>query len=331
MEKEMQNLANDNTRLRVNKRLVSLLDINERIAKDRLEGLAHEKEKLAAGDSSGHNELSEKASEFIREFSADVERLREAYQEEIERQIQRRNDIMEEVAEQERQKQNCLQEFAQLSIKNAQLTDMNNEIVVQIRALYKANSGNAQAAVAAAAAQDVMSPPPLPVSHHSTKASTDASMGSSAALNSVIHHDDASSMAPSSVSTAEQSTPAVTVLQGPQVVNIRKGQPRKFMWKRGGQNVAKVTKGIRGAFTSREGQPGAGGATAAPGNASNGHQFVETPAYNNLPPGGAVETVGGDHKQGGFGFFANQRNKPRTATAPAVTLAAGNGAANDGP
>ncbi|KAI7032182.1 hypothetical protein KC352_g47371, partial [Hortaea werneckii] len=37
----------------------------------------------------------------------------------------------------------------------------------------------------------------------------------------------------------------------PQVVNIRKGQPKKFNWRKGGEKMAKnVTKGLKGAFAA---------------------------------------------------------------------------------
>jgi hypothetical protein len=66
------------------------------------------------------------------------------------------------------------------------------------------------------------------------------------------------------------------------VVNIRKGQPRKFNWKKGGQNVAKGVKGLKGAFMGGEQEAGAGG----------------------LP-----RSQTQDPSRQGFGFFGNQRNK----------------------
>ena len=63
----------------------------------------------------------------------------------------------------------------------------------------------------------------------------------------------------------DASMEPATVLSAPHVVNIRKGQAKKFNWKKGGQSVAKgVSKGFKGAFASvdRErpnqwaGQPG---------------------------------------------------------------------------
>ena len=46
-----------------------------------------------------------------------------------------------------------------------------------------------------------------------------------------------------------------TVLDAPHVINIRKGQAKKFNWKKGGQTVAKgVSKGLR-VSPKRSGSP----------------------------------------------------------------------------
>lgn len=303
-----QNLSGSggSRRTDIGSRVAEVVELYHKAALERLEQLRRE----AASGNTTPNEISEKAQEYLNEFSDDVEKVKETCREEVERLIQRRNDIMEEITEQEKQKQQCLQEFAQLSTKNAQLTDMNNEIVVQIRQLYKANSGNPGAAATAAAAQGVMSPPLAKQQHLFGKHPT----------------EHIGAFEEGTVSTAEHG-PAVAVVQGPQVVNIRKGQPKKFTWKRGGQNVAKVTKGIRGAFTSREGQiGGAAGAHNGPGNGINsqgqGTHFVETPAYSSLPSNGVEPTVITAEKQGGggFGFFGNQKNKPKPSAGSTQTV-----------
>jgi hypothetical protein len=89
---------------------------------------------------------------------------------------------------------------------------------------------------------------------------------------------------------------------GPQVVSIRKGQPRKFNWKKGGQNVAKGVKGLKGAFMSSE----------------------------NEAAGGLPRSQTQDPSRQGFGFFGNQRNKQggkmsQADSVPALAEAAGGG------
>jgi len=95
------------------------------------------------------------------------------------------------------------------------------------------------------------------------------------------------------------------VIQGPHVVNIRKGQPRKFDWRKG-QKVAKgVTKGLKGAFSSTQ------------QSYSRDLQFAETGAYGTTPLGqeypGLPKSNPEPAKQSGFGFFGGN---PRTAPKP---------------
>ena len=104
----------------------------------------------------------------------------------------------------------------------------------------------------------------------------------------------------STTNISEDAEPA-TIVPGPQVVSIRKGQPRKFNWKKGGQNVAKgVTKGLKGAFMSSE----SAGQEMGPG----------------IP-----RSQTHDPTRQGFGFFGNQKKqvggKPGHAadTAPALS------------
>jgi Rho-type GTPase-activating protein 1/2 len=100
-----------------------------------------------------------------------------------------------------------------------------------------------------------------------------------------------------SASTLQGEAEPVTVIQGPQMVNIRS---KKFDWRKG-QKVAKgVTKGLKGAFSSTQqsysrdlqfAETGAYGSTSAPGQ-----------EYSSLPRSNA-EPV----KQSGFGFFSSQK------------------------
>ena len=100
---------------------------------------------------------------------------------------------------------------------------------------------------------------------------------------------------------AEDSEPATaTVVQGPHVVNIRKGQPKKaFNWKGKSSNVAKgVTKGLKGAFSSTQ------------QSYTRELQFAETTPYGSTPPGQEYSSLPRNNQEpikGGFGFFGNQK------------------------
>ena len=178
-------------------------------------------------------------------------------------------------------------EFEQLSSKNAQLAELNNQLVHQIQELYKANSG----AVPDGSKSGING---LGIYAHKDKSivSIDARemRNMSADLGTI---DSGTTLA------AGEAEP-VTVLQGPHVVNIRKGgQPKKFDWRKG-QKVAKgVTKGLKGAFSS------------AQQNYSRDMHFAETGAYGQQSAGPEPSSARGaqDPKQGaGFGFFGGQQN-----------------------
>jgi len=106
-----------------------------------------------------------------------------------------------------------------------------------------------------------------------------------------------------------------TVLSAPHVVNIRKGQAKKFNWKRGGATVAKgVSKGFKGAFASVgqernqwQGQPG--------DNIGLPYNMTLAPldSPNQPGPNGLPRSISNDPtRQGGFGLFKKNANMPKT-------------------
>jgi hypothetical protein len=216
------------------------------------------------GAAGGPLDLGKLSNRVLRELAESIHKLKESYTPQIEDLIQQRNDLTEELANLNRQKEKTFSEFEQLSSKNAQLAELNNTLVHQIQELYKNSSDGARG------------PNGLGIVSHSK----DRSIGSLETLKPTID-----GLAPS-ISTAhisddmETQTATATIVPGPQVVNLRKG---KFMnWKKGGQNVAKGVKGLKGAFMSSENAEGGGG----------------------LP-----RSQTQDPSRQGFGFFGNQRSK----------------------
>ena len=159
-----------------------------------------------------------------REFAASINRLEESYAPQIQDLIQQRNNAADDLMNVNRLKDRSLKELEQLSNKNAQLAELNNELVHQIHDLYKANN-NASG---------------LGIYSHSKEKSASVDV-------KPLPNDFGS---PTNVS--EDMEPA-TIVPGSQVVSMRRtGQPLKFNWKRGGQKAKGVTKGIKDAFLSSE-------------------------------------------------------------------------------
>lgn len=284
------NIKQVNTELREKRSTMVFLDAQKEITLRELEVLT---EQIAEEKHSGAPlDMQKLSNSVLRGLAESIRGLKDSLTSQIEESIQKRDELVKELGELGRMKDKSFQEFEQLSLKNAQLAELNNQLVHQIQELYKANTG-ATATTTAAADGGRSAPNGLGIySHQKDKSSTtsvEAREGRRPA------HDGSLSG-----STAEPSEEAesAAVVQGPQVVSIRKAQPRKFNWKRG-QHVAKgVTKGLKGAFSyQRDGQ-----FAESP--------YAYTPSQDSSSGSGAPRSQGHDAARQGFGFFGHQKNKP---------------------
>ena len=267
-----------NTELSEKRSTMVVLDAKKEIVMRELSVLTDYLEAEKRGNG-GQLDLGKITNHVLREFVESIQKLKDSFTPQIEELVQKRSDTSEEIANLNRLKEKNFQEFEQLSSKNAQLAELNNQLVHQIQELYKANSveGNRNANGLGI------------YSHGKDKSMSDA-MKAAAEITQPVP----------TTNISEDAEPA-TIVPGPQVVSIRKGQPRKFNWKKGGQNVAKgVTKGLKGAFMSSE----SAGQEMGPG----------------IP-----RSQTHDPTRQGFGFFGNQKKqvggKPGNAadTAPALS------------
>ncbi|RHZ66674.1 hypothetical protein CDV55_101249 [Aspergillus turcosus] len=270
-----------NTELNEKRSTMVVLDAKKEIVMRELSVLTDHLEAEKRG-ASGPLDLGKITSKVLRDFVESLHKLKESFTPQIEELVQKRNDAAEELANLNRMKDKSFQEFEQLSSKNAQLAELNNQLVHQIQELYKANSTDGNRGANG-----------LGIYSHGKEKSLSAIDALKAGNNDL-------SASVSTANLSEEAEPA-TVVPGPQVVSIRKGQPRKFNWKKGGQNVAKgVTKGIKGAFMSSD--------SNAAQDASPGLPRSQTQ----------------DPSRQGFGFFGNQKNKqagtrmPQTDSVPAL-------------
>ncbi|RAL11118.1 putative Rho GTPase activator Rga [Aspergillus homomorphus CBS 101889] len=252
-----------NTELNEKRSTMVVLDAQKEIAMRELSVLTEHLEAEKRGNG-GSLDLGKLTNHVLREFVESIQKLKDSFTPQIEELIQKRNDAAEELTNLNRMKDKSFQEFEQLSSKNAQLAELNNQLVHQIQELYKANDGNRGANG-------------LGIYSHGKE----KSLSSIEALKAA--HSD---LVPVTAINMSEEAEGATIVPGPQVVSIRKGQPRKFNWKKGGQNVAKgVTKGLKGAFMSSE------NATTTEGSPGLPRSQTQDPS------------------RPGFGFFGNQRNK----------------------
>jgi hypothetical protein len=315
-EKDLKSL---NKKLIEKRKTVSVLDSQTEIMIRQLEVLAGYVER--AKDSKQPIDIAELEDSAIKEFVQKLERLKQTMAGAVESLYEERNELLEEKNQIMADRDRCLVEFEQLSSKNAQLADMNNDLTHQIQERFKAQSGNSM---------DSPRPPMngLGIYTHHSKDKSNVSV-----------HDE-SSLRPSNSSTMfgsvgtlssypqtmdqDSSMEPATVLSAPHVVNIRKGQAKKFNWKKGGQTVAKgVSKGFKGAFASVQqersqqwaGQTGDSigmpyNTTVAPVDAPAGAQGGSLP-----------RSTPNDPARQGFGLFKKSGTMPKSMSNGAFAVA----------
>ena len=271
-----------NTELREKRSTMVVLDTQKEIVVRELEVLMDHIS--AAKKSNEPLDIPKMSNLVLHEFAESLQLLKESFTPQIEDLVQKRNDIIEEMAGLTQLKDKSMQEFEQLSVKNAQLAELNNQLVHQIQGLYKAG---ASASIDSAKQH----PTGLGIYTHHHKERSNVSIDSREARPSI-----ADSHLTGSTAVHDNEHEPATILTAPQVVNIRKGQPKRFNWKKGGQNVAKgVTKGLKATFQSTEF-----------GKYQREDQMTEGIPYGAIPPSQDSPAQGGPRS----GFFGNQKTKP---------------------
>lgn len=285
------NIRQMNSELREKRSTMVVLDTQKEIVVRELEVLT---EHIAAAKKSGEPlDVGRMSNMVLREFAESLQALKDSFAPPIEDLTQRRNDLIEEVSSLTQLRDKTFQEFEQLSSKNAQLAELNNQLVHQIQELRKLH--------ASPTTETVQAPPNglgIYTPHAKEKYSTSLD-GRDLRTPSITD----SNLTGSTVMPDHDGDPA-SYLTTPQLVKIRKAQPKKF-WKRSGHTVAKgVTKGLKGAFTSGDSN-----------KVSRDGQYFEGPPEGSMPS--SQEPVNGhltrgqmhDPSRQGFGFFSNPKGK----------------------
>ncbi|MCJ1467375.1 Rho-type gtpase-activating protein [Pseudocyphellaria aurata] len=282
-----------NSELREKRVTMADLDTQKEVVLRELERLT---EHIAAAKKSDEPlDLIGLTNTVLREFAEDLQKLKSSFSPEIEELTQHRNELRDAVADLTQQRDQRALEFAQLSTRNADLAELNNQLVNQIQELYKANGGPTL---------DISRPDGLGIY---TQPSNERSKGSI----------DGRDLTPSITESNMTGSTVAHELDGDQPtylaapVNIRKAKVNKFNWKRGGQNVAKgVTKGLK-AFTSND-----------PSKVHREGQFPEGQPYGSVQP--APEYPAGQTRGPTpdplRGLFGNQKQKPTSKNASNHTV-----------
>ncbi|KAL2171995.1 hypothetical protein VTG60DRAFT_732 [Thermothelomyces hinnuleus] len=285
-EKDLKNL---NKKLVEKRKTVSVLDTQTEIMIRQIEVLAGYVERAKkTNEPIDTRELEESA---IKEFIQKLEKVKQDMTAAIEKLHAERDELLEQKAQAIADRDRALLEFEQLSSKNAQLADMNNDLTHQIQERFKQQINNGDLKVPSNG---------LGIYGH-TKGAPSASANDAASLQT------GTTMVGTDVDEP--------VLEGPTVVNIRKGQVKKFNWKKGSSKVAhNISKGINraaGAFQqqeqarSQQHQALSGDNIGIPYNMTVAQ--TEPPTTMNPPPSGPNNRAGTENTRQGFGFFSKKQ------------------------
>lgn len=298
-EKDLQSL---NKKLIEKRKTVSVLDTQTEIMIRQIEVLAGYVERAKkTNEPIDPRELEESA---IKEFVQKLDKVKQSMAAAIEQLHAERDELLEEKAQAVADRDRALLEFEQLSSKNAQLADMNNDLTHQIQGRFKQQINNGELK---------MPPNGLGIYGHAKGVSSAS-----------VNLDAISLQTGTTMIGTDADEP---VLEGPTVVNIRKGQVRKFNWKKGSSKVAhNISKGINraaGAFQQDQArgqlQPGlTGDNIGLPYNMTVAQ--VESPVT--LSPAGGLSRAQAESARQGFGFFSKKPNMPKSTSVTNVSAPA---------
>ncbi|TDZ51825.1 putative Rho-type GTPase-activating protein 4 [Colletotrichum trifolii] len=224
-EKDLKKL---NKTLIEKRKTVSVLDTQTEIMIRQLEVLAGYVER--AKETKTPVDPRDLEDSAIKEFVQKLDKVKQVMSSAIEQLHTERDELIEEKNHAMADRDRALLEFEQLSSKNAQLADMNNDLTHQIQERFKSQIGG-----------ELKSPNGLGIySQSKVFSSSQLNLADSASMTTTLVH--------------EADEPVVEAR--PTVVDIRKGQVKKFNWKKGSKTMAQnVAKGVNRAvvaFQDRE-------------------------------------------------------------------------------
>ncbi|KAL2691641.1 hypothetical protein Neosp_002030 [[Neocosmospora] mangrovei] len=303
-EKDLKSL---NKKLVEKRKTVSVLDTQTEIMIRQLEVLAGYVER--AKETKTPVDPRDLEDSAIKEFVQKLDKVKMSMSAAIEQLHEERDELLEEKNQAIADRDRALLEFEQLSSKNAQLADMNNDLTHQIQERFKSQIGG-----------DIKSPGGLGI------------YGPGKGPNSSSLNLDSASLSTGATLVPADEEPIVEA--GPTVVQVRKGQAKKFNWKKGSKGLAQnVAKGVNRAVVAfqndRERMQHQGGAPLSGENIGMPYNMtvaqVESPAGPISNGGANVHVVhtghAGQNKQQadrdrqGFGFFGKKNQLPKSGSA----------------
>ncbi|KAK7447575.1 RhoGAP domain-containing protein [Colletotrichum acutatum] len=285
-EKDLKRL---NKTLIEKRKTVSVLDTQTEIMIRQLEVLAGYVER--AKETKTPVDPRDLEDSAIKEFVQKLDKVKQAMSAAIEQLHEERDELVDEKNQAMAGRDRALLEFEQLSSKNAQLADMNNDLTHQIQERFKSQIGG-----------ELKSPNGLGIySQSKVFSSSNLNLTDSASMTTTLVHE----------------TDEPVVEARPTVVDIRKGQVKKFNWKKGSKGLAgSVAKGVNRAVVAFQQERERGPHQGLTGD-SIGLPYNMTVSQVEAPstqaPGPASQQKNAQQAQG-FGFFKNKNNQKSMST-----------------
>lgn len=230
-EKDLLSL---NEKLVEKRKTVSVLDTQTEIMIRQLEVLTENVERAKDGNRPIDARVLEESA--IKEFIQKLESVQQSMTKNLAQLHTERDKLIEEKNQAIADRDRALLEFEQLSNKNAELAELNNDLTHQIQGRFRSQAGSNGKINGLGI-----------YANPQTMSSTS------------VHNIDSSSI--QTGATMVGTDIDEPILEGPTVVQVRKGQAKKFNWKKGGktvaQNITKVGRAVA-AFQTNERDPRAG-------------------------------------------------------------------------
>lgn len=258
----IEDIRQVNSELKQKRSTVAMLDTQRETVIRELEAMTEQFQK--AKNTSQVLDTDKLRSDVMREFAQSMTSLKEKLFKDIEMLMARKNELTAEISQLIQMKDKGNQEYESLSSKNHQLAQHNSQIMQSIQDLYRQGKQPSTPGLSVASGPTANG---LGIySQHNKGPSTEH-----LEVTSRQQYDTTSQL-----SNDPDMEPAV-VMAAPKIIDMRKGQQKKF-WKKGRDAVTKnVSKGLKGAF----------GATQAPMQEDS---FQESIPYANTSQGEAPTT-----------------------------------------
>ncbi|CAN8103123.1 unnamed protein product [Discula destructiva] len=277
-----------NEKLIDKRKTVSVLDTQTEIMIRQLEVLTEHVERAKQTNQPIDTQVLQDSA--IKEFVRKLEDVQQSMTNSIAQLHAERDKVIEERNQAIADRERALLEFEQLSNKNAELAELNNDLTQQIQGRFRSQ---------ASGSVSKMNGLGIYANDHVSSTS--------------VHNIDTSSI--QTGNTMVGTDLDEPILEGPTVVQVRKGQAKKFNWKKGGktvaQNITKVGRAV-GAFQTNERDPRAGpqqgglstGDIGVPYNMTVAN--MEAPTMISTLPSGQQKGVNANDARS-FGFFGKKQ------------------------